>query len=81
MLLVKLITMFIAKLIEQFSKDVPIVHKVTMVLQHALVQLYTDELVKCDVSIGFGVTRVQACGHAQMTQQPTHCTALGEHDV
>ena len=81
MLLVKLVAMLIAKLIEQFSKDVPIVHKVTMVLQHPFIQLYADELIESNVSIGLGVARVQTCRHAQMTQQPTHCTALGEYDV
>ena len=81
MLFIKLVTMFITKLIEFFSKNVPIVHKVIIVLQHPFVQLYADELVESNVSVGLGVARMQTCGHAQMTQQPTHCTALGEHDV
>lgn len=81
MLLVKLITVLIAKLIEFFAKAVPIVHKVTMHLQHALIDLNAYKLLERNVSIWSGVARMQTCRHTEMTQQTTHCTALGEYGV
>ena len=66
MLLIELVAMLIAKLIELFAKDVPIMHEVTMILKHALVQLYADELVEGNTSIGLGVARMQPRRHAQM---------------